>query len=282
LYKNGGEVKIAILGCGYVGKAVAQHLRSQSDYVITATTTRQERVPELEAIAQRVVVMKGDDVDAVTSVIQNQDAILLSVGASNGKQYEEVYLRTAKTLVAALKAAATVQQVIYTGSYAVYGDQKGEWVDEATPIAPANNNGEIMAETERVLLSASSPNLKVCVFRLGGIYGPGRELIKIFGRAAGTIRPGTGEDPSNWIHLDDIVGAVTFALENPLQGIYNLVHDVPLSVGELFDQLFERHNLPNVAWDASVPSGRPYNARVSNQKIKAAGYQFIHPEINDY
>jgi nucleoside-diphosphate-sugar epimerase len=275
-------MKIAIIGCGYVGKAVAQDLRIKSDCVITATTTTQERVPELETIAQRVVVIKGDDLDAVTSVIQNQDAVLLSVGASNGKQYEEVYLQTAKIVVAALKAAPTVRQLIYTGSYAVYGDQKGEWVDEDCAIAPANQNGEIMSETEQVLLSASSSNLKVCVFRLGGIYGPGRELIKIFGRAAGTTRPGTGEDPSNWVHLDDIVGAVTFALKHPLQGIYNLVQNVPLSVGELFDCLFERHNLAKVSWDASVPSGRPYNARVSNQKLQRAGYRFLHPEIREY
>jgi len=42
--------------------------------------------------------------------------------------------------------------------------------------------------------------MSVCILRLGGIYGPRRELVKIFGRVAGTIRPGNGEDATNWIH----------------------------------------------------------------------------------
>ena len=179
------------------------------------------------------------------------------------------------------KQTPTVKQVIYTGTYSVYGDRKGELVNEESAVAPANPNGEILAETERVLLAASSPNLKVSILRLGGIYGPGRELVKIFGGWAGTTRPGAGEDVTNWVHTDDIVGGLTFALENQLQGIYNLVGDVALSSGELLDRIFETHNLPKASWDGS-PSVRPYNARVSNQKIKAAGYQFIHPEIREF
>lgn len=275
-------MKVAIIGCGYVGKAELQHLRTKSDYVITATTTTLGRVAELETIAHRVEVVKGNDEAAIASVIQNQDAVLLCVGARGASVYEETYLGTAKTLVSSLKQAPTVQQVIYTGSYSVYGDKKGEWVDEDSPLTPTNQNNEILAETERVLMTAASPNLKVCIFRLGGIYGPGRELIKIFGRWSGMTRPGAGEDFSNWIHLDDIVGALTFAMENQLQGIYNLVGDVPLPSRELLERIFASHNLPNVAWDASVPSVRPYNARVSNQKIKDAGYRFIYPEIVEY
>jgi nucleoside-diphosphate-sugar epimerase len=83
------------------------------------------------------------------------------------------------------------------------------------------------------------------------------------------------------VHRDDVVGGLTFALENRLQGIYNLVGDVSLSSRELLDRIFETHNLPQVSWDES-PSVRPYNARVSNQKIKVAGYQFVHPEIREF
>jgi len=274
-------MKVAIVGCGYVGTATAQNLHGKSDYTITATTTTGERVAELEGVAQRVAVLKGNDKDAMTAVLQAQDAVLLCVGAANPYAYRESYLDTATTLVSVLKDIPTVKQVIYTGTYSVYGDRQGELVNEESAVAPANPNGEILAETERVLLAASSANLKVAILRLGGIYGPGRELVKIFGGWAGTTRPGTGEDATNWVHLDDIVGGLTFALENPLQGIYNLVSDVALSSGELLDRIFETNNLPKASWDGS-PSVRPYNAKVSNQKIKAAGYQFIHPEIREF
>ncbi len=275
-------MKVAIVGCGYVGTATAKHLRGKSDCTVTATTTTATRVVELEGVAQRVAVVKGNDKDAIASVLQEQDAVMLCVGAPNPHTYRESYLDTATTLVSVLQETPTVKQVIYTGSYSVYGDRQGEFVNEESPVKLANPNGEIMAETERVLLAASSPTLHVCILRLGGIYGPGRELVKIFRGWAGNTRPGGGEDVTNWVHLDDVVGGLTFALENRLQGIYNLVGDVSLSSRELLDRIFETHNLPKASWDKSVTSVRPYNARVSNQKIKAAGYQFIHPEIREY
>lgn len=272
-------MKIAIIGCGYVGKAIARYWQQELGFVVTTTTTTPDKVAALSAIAQRVEVVRGDDLKGIQSVVQEQDVVLLSVGAKSAEVYEETYLGTAQTLVAALKQAPSIRQLIYTGSYAVYGDRNGATVDESSPVAPANPNGEILAQTEQVLLSASSPELKVCIFRLGGIYGAGRELVKIWGRVAGTTRPGTGEDITNWIHLDDIVAAIEFARKNQLQGIYNLVDDAHLTSRELLDKVFTQHNLPPVVWDESQKSTRPYNARVSNQKIKDAGYQLIHPQI---
>ncbi len=105
--------------------------------------------------------------------MHNQDVVLLSVGAKGGEVYEETYLKTAQTLVSSLQQIQSVKQLIYTGSYAVYGDRNGVWVDEETPLAPANLNAQILRKTEDVLLSASSENLRVCIFRLGGILWPG-------------------------------------------------------------------------------------------------------------
>ncbi len=270
--------RVAIIGCGYVGRAVAKLWRQS--FHVTATTTSLPRLSELESVAQQAVILSGSDVTAMRSLLQDQTTVLLSVGApaSTPEAYEATYLQTAKTLIEVLKDSPAVHQVIYTGSYAVYGDQQGAWVDEASPIAPANRNGEILAEAEQILLSASS-GIKVCVFRLGGIYGPGRELVKIFRRAAGTTRPGTGNDAANWVHLDDIVGAIEFARQQQLNGIYNLVGTVPTTAREVLDLVCRQNDLPPVHWDASQASTRPYNARVSNQKLRVAGYQFLHPEI---
>jgi nucleoside-diphosphate-sugar epimerase len=273
-------MKVAIIGCGYVGKAIADYWRHELGFVVTATTTKPENVTTLEDYAQRVVVVKGHDPAGLQSALQDQEIVLLSVGAKNAEVYEETYLHTAQTLVSVLKQSPTVRQLIYTGSYAVYGDRDGAWVDESSAVAPANANGQILAQTEQVLLSAPNDNLKVCILRLGGIYGPGRELVKIFRRVAGTTRPGNGYDATNWVHLDDIVGAIELARSNRLQGIYNLVDDAHLTTRELLDRVCERHHLPQVIWDCSLKSVRPYNARVKNQKIKDAGYQFNHPQIS--
>ncbi|QLE43771.1 SDR family oxidoreductase [Nostoc sp. C052] len=272
-------MNVAIIGCGYVGYKVAQYWQQNMNFVVSVTTTSPERLPALKSVSQRVVVTCGNDIDSLKSVLHNQDVVLLSIGAKSGEVYEETYLQTAQALVSCLQQIKSVKQLIYTGSYAVYGDRNGVWVDEETPLAPANLNAQILRKTEEILLSASSEHLRVCIFRLGGIYGTGRELVKIFSRYSDTTRPGSGEDITNWIHLDDIVGAIEFARHRRLQGIYNLVDDAHLTSRDLLDSLFEKHNLPKVKWDTSVKSIRPYNAWVSNEKLKEAGYKLIHPQM---
>ncbi|OUL31871.1 NAD(P)-dependent oxidoreductase [Nostoc sp. RF31YmG] len=272
-------MNIAIIGCGYVGYAVAKYWQDKTNFTVTATTTSPTRVLALQAVAQNVIVTKGNDPDGLRSVLKNQDVVLLSVAAKGADFYEEAYLQTAKTLVSILPEIPSIKQLIYTGSYSVYGDQNGAFVDEETTVTPSSPNGKILQETEEVLLSASSNNLHVCILRLGGIYGTGRELIKIFGRLSGTTRPGNGDDITNWIHLDDIVGTIEFARQHNWQGIYNVVDDAHLISRELFDTVLAKHNLPQIIWDTSLQSNRPYNAWVSNQKIKNAGYQLIHPQM---
>lgn len=270
-------MNIAIIGCGYVGTAVAQQW-CESGHAIVATTTTRDRIPELDRFARRVAVLKGNDPDALAAVVENQDVIVLCVGAQNANLYRQTYLETAENLVTAIARSSTVKQLIYTSSYAVYGNKNGAWVDEQTPLAPANENGKILEKTEQVLLSANHDRLNVCILRLGGIYGPGRELVKIFSRFAGQTGPGRGDEFSNWIHLDDIVGALEFVRLNCCQGVYNLVNDTPLPLRELLDRLCEHHGLAKVIWDPSTAPVRPYNSRVSNQKLKAAGFQLIHPQ----
>ncbi|RQH25014.1 NAD(P)H-binding protein [Okeania hirsuta] len=135
-------MKIAIIGCGYVGTKTAK-LWSQNGHQVTVTTTTPERVSELKNITSQVVVMKGNDPEAMQDLLQNQEIVLLSVGFRShiGMEYKQTYLETAQTLVATLKKAPNIQQVIYTGSYSVYGDKNGEWVDENSPVTPASEDG---------------------------------------------------------------------------------------------------------------------------------------------
>jgi nucleoside-diphosphate-sugar epimerase len=267
-----------ILGCGYVGSEVARLWHNEGDRV-TVTTTTPEKVAQLSSIAHQVAIVEGNDLKAIAEVIKDREIVLLSVAAKRKDTYRQSYLETAKNLVTALQTNNSVKQIIYTGSYAVLGDRKGEWTDETIATNPVTENGQILVETEEILLAVSSPKLKVCILRLAGIYGQGRELIKIFRSWAGTTRPGAGDDYTNWIHLEDIVNAIEVARKNQLDGIYNLASDECLTTSEFFQRLFTTHNLPNVTWDTTQKSIRPYNTRLSNQKIKEAGMQFIYPQI---
>lgn len=272
-------MNVAIIGCGYVGYAVAKFWRQNPSFRVTVTTTSEHKVSTLQEVADAVEVTMGDDQVVLNRVLKNQDVVLLAVGAKSSSSYEKTYLETAKTVTSLIKYHPKIKQLIYTSSYAIYGDRNGVWVDEETPPAPPNLNSQILGKTEEILLAAATENLRVCILRLGGIYGPGRELIKIFSRTAGTTREGNGEEITNWVHLDDIVRVVEFARWQRLQGIYNLVDDSHFTSRELIDGVLKTHNLPNVIWDATNKSTRQYNTWVSNQKLKDAGYQFIHSHI---
>ena len=128
-------------------------------------------------------------------------------------------------------------------------------------------------------MQANKENQKVCILRLGGIYGPGRELIRMYGGLAGMILPGKGDCVINWIHRDDIVNAIEFARTKELEGIYNLVDDSQLTVREQLERVCYKYRLPPVYWDSSQPGRRGNSARISNQKLKAAGYQLVHTQL---
>nr|MDJ0677569.1 NAD-dependent epimerase/dehydratase family protein [Calothrix sp. MO_167.B42] len=189
--------KIAIVGCGYAGAAISRYWYQQKGHSVTSTTTRQERVTELKEIATQVAVMKGDNFQAVRSLLQNQDTVILSIAPISDRQvdaeiYRETYIPTANNLVAVLKETPSVKQLVYLSSCSVYGNKKGEWVDETSPVDTNGEYNQVLCEMEQLLLNSVSEEIKVSILRLGGIYGPKRELTKRFGRIAGKTIPGSG------------------------------------------------------------------------------------------
>ncbi|MGD1922380.1 MAG: NAD-dependent epimerase/dehydratase family protein [Pleurocapsa sp.] len=219
-------MRVAIIGCGYVGSAVAR-MWHQNGEEVTVTTTTSNKKDTLQKLSSEVLVLTGDDLWGLKNLVADKDVVLLSVGAKQRtpETYHQAYLETASNVVAAIRQTGNVKQLIYTSSYGILGSQKNTIVDETAIPNPRNEYGEILTKTEQVLLSVSESEFKTCILRLSGIYGDGRELIKIFRKVAGTTRPGKGEDYTNWIHLEDIVSAIDFAKQKQLDGIYNLASE---------------------------------------------------------
>jgi nucleoside-diphosphate-sugar epimerase len=274
----------AILGCGYVGSALANYWQEQGHFV-TGTTTSTERVASLSATVSEAVLIKGNDLDGLQSLLRGQDTLVVSVAPTgfqeaDGSTYEATYITTAKNLATALNQSPSVKQVIYLSSCSVYGDRQGEWVDETAQIDSLDYKSQVIHKAEKIILQAANERQKVCVLRLGGIYGPGRELVNMFGGLAGMTMPGKGDRFINWIHRDDIISAIEFARLNELDGIYNLVDDSQLTVKEQVKLVCNRYGLPTVNWDASKLSPPRKSLQVSNQKLKAAGYELIHSHLS--
>lgn len=274
---------IAILGCGYVGGTLAGYWQDRGHFVTGTTTSRSRRAALAETVSN-AIVMKGNDLSAVHSLLEGQDTLVVSVAPTGSQEaaastYETTYLETAKNLAIALSDAPNIKQVVYLSSCSVYGDRQGEWVDETADLDPLDRKSQVIYEAEQIVLGAANESQKVCVLRLGGIYGPGRELVNMFAGLAGMTMPGKGERFINWIHRDDIIGAIEFARSNELDGIYNLVDDSQLTVKEQVKLVCAAYGLPPVSWDASKFSPPRKSLQVNNQKLKAAGYDLMYPQI---
>lgn len=276
-------MQIAIVGAAYTGLAAARHFRRQG-HRVSVTTTRGERAAELGAVADRVIVTKGSDVARMAELVAGADAVVLTMagglGVKDGKPfmdpvaYRDSYVGTAQGLIGALASAPAVSQIVFCSSLNAYGDAHGvSPVDEATPPNAASPAAQVFVETEKLLATVATDRLRVCNFRTGTIYGPGREHRNELRHIAGKQIPFDGQSDAMLVHRDDVVRAISFAIERRLSGLYNLFNDIPDNKERFFARVAAREGLTPVTWLGVMkgPKG------VSNAKIKAAGFSFADP-----
>lgn len=276
-------MKIAIVGAAYTGMAAARHFSRRGD-VVSVTTTRADRVKELDPVASRVLVMKGSDADRMRDLIDGADAVILTMagglGIKDGKPYmdpvayRDSYVGTVEGLAAALPAAPGLRQVVFCSSLNAFGDAHGKTpVTEDTPPNAASPAAQVFIEAENRLAALATPTLHVCNFRTGTIYGPGREHRSELQHIAGRQIPFDGESDAMLIHRDDVVRAIAFAVDRHLSGLYNLFNDISDNKARFFARVAEREGLAPVTWLGVVKGPRG----VSNARIKAAGFSFADP-----
>jgi nucleoside-diphosphate-sugar epimerase len=120
--------------------------------------------------------------------------------------------------------SAAAAWVGYLSTTGVYGDHQGGWVDEATPVAPVGPRGRRRVLAEEGWLATGLP---VHLFRLAGIYGPGRGALESVraGRARRMVKPG---QYFSRIHVADVATVLETSIARPRPGaIYNLADDLP-------------------------------------------------------
>ncbi len=267
---------IAVIGCGYVGSAAAALWNKRGDHV-TATTRSPERLDDLSKVAHKSLMIRGNDVDEFAPLIAANEVILVTIGADSPEHYESAYLNTAKIFRHLALEMNTPRVLIYTSSTSVYGNHHGLWVDESSELKPANNAAKILVDAEKTYLSLDDLGWSVAALRLAEIYGPGRELSKRVKQLEGHVLPGSGEHFTNMIHQADCAAAIDYVLQHELEGIFNLSDDDHPSRREMYDLIAKKFELPPVKWDPALTGLHNGNKRVSNHKIKAAGFTLTHP-----
>lgn len=258
------------MGAGYVGEALLKYLQTQK-HKLVITTTRKERINALSCYGQVMLLPKEDQV--FKKLINSCDGMIILVAPKNLQSYDEVYLQTAKRVSLALQDRQSPFYLIYTSSTSVCEGKQDEWVTEDMELHPKSENAKILLEAEHCYLNC---NASVCILRLGGIYGPKRELLDRAKRFSGQKMSSSGEEPTNHIHLEDIVAAIEFCLDQSLTGIYHLVNDDHLSRRELYSYFCQLASIPCPIWSKDLLES---SYKICNQKIKSMGFTFKHPKI---
>ncbi len=260
--------RLFIFGLGYSGLEIAQLARAQG-WTVAGTCTGMEKAESLRAQGIETHLFDGSAPLAAASV-GGASHILCSIAPGT---VGDPALSLCEPL---LRQAHWLGYLSTTG---VYGDHGGGWVDEDTPPKPGQPRSIERLATERAWQAmARDAGVPLTIFRLPGIYGPGRSPIDQV--KAGTARridkPG---QVFSRIHVADIAGAALKAMTAPHRGdIYNVVDDLPVSTGEVVAfacELLGRPVPPSIPWDEIAPTMSPMarsfyaeSRRVRNERMK--------------
>jgi len=211
------------------------------------------------------------------------DGVVFAVSADGGGEaaYRSAYIDALDGLLRLLAdEGQRPRRILFTSSTSVYGQSRGEWVDEESPTHPTRYTGEVMLTAERLLASSGHP---ATVVRLGGIYGPGRNRL-IERVKSGAARLRRAPHYSNRIHRDDAAGLLAHLLgmASP-EPLYLGVDGEAPDEADVLCWLAERLGVPEPAPadEGDDASGRAGSKRCRNDRIRKAGYEFRYPSFRD-
>ncbi|GGC86121.1 SDR family oxidoreductase [Chelatococcus reniformis] len=218
--------QLFVFGLGYTAQAYAAHARASFDR-IAGTVRSAARAGHTGRPADDVHLFDGSDAATRFDPAIGRDlaaADLLLVSAPPDQAGDPVL----RFYADAISTAPRLKQIAYLSTVGVYGDHGGAWIDEDAALAPTSPRNARRVEVERQWLAlGAATGRSVQVFRLAGIYGPGRNaLVKLRdGRAQRLVKDG---QVFNRIHVRDIAAAITAAWDGEVaSAVWNVTDDEP-------------------------------------------------------
>ena len=272
---------LLILGAGFSGKAIGQTFKA-AGFSVSGTTRSAEKADDLRALGIAPILYDGGPVpEALAADMARATHVVQSIAP--GKDGDPLFRAGMPSL------SALMPKLVWAGylsTVGVYGDHKGGWVDEDTALNPVSARSIERVEAENHWLDFGRiSDLPVAVLRLAGIYGPGRNALRNMDE--GTARRLVKKDQVfNRIRVEDIGRSALFLAEKSLGGVWNITDNEP---GPPQDVVAEAARLmglpvpPDIPFEAAElsPMARSFygeNKRVSNARLRAAGFEFRFPD----
>jgi nucleoside-diphosphate-sugar epimerase len=276
-------MRLFCFGFGYAAEALARRLSARTT-ALAGTTTRLAESPA--PLGARLAAFQSDGTTGeVRSLLSGTTHLLVSIPPD---LEGDVVLRHFRDDLLALPE---LDWVGYLSTVGVYGDCQGRWVDETSPTRPTSERSLRRLQAEHAWRDfGRDSGRRVEVFRLAGIYGPGRSVIdSLRARTARRIvKPG---QVFNRIHVDDIALVLARAVDKPAgHAIYNVSDDEPAPPEDVVAYAAELLGLPVLPEVPFARAGLGDMAasfwaeckRVSNSRIKTAlGVALAYPTYRE-
>lgn len=266
-----------IIGLGFSGQAIA-HTTSMS----VLGLNRRGQGGDIATRALDLLAFNHDEqLLSLTDEIKSTTHLVMSIAPN---ETGDLLLSIGAAKISAL--LPHLKWIGYLSTVGVYGDNHGSWVDEMSPLAATSKRGvqRILAERQWQQY-AFIRKVPLAIFRLAGIYGPGRSTLEKLkqGKARVVEKPG---QVFNRIHVTDIANIVSQMADQNMSGIYNMCDDLPApphEVTEFAADLLGMQPPPRQLYSQAdmSPMARSFyddNKRISNLKVKQAlDYHFVYP-----
>lgn len=252
-------------GHGFSARALTPLLLEQ-DWRVIGTSRSEEKAVEIAGTGAEPRIWPGANMEPALNAATH---LLISAGPSELGDPVLNALRDDITRI-----APNLEWAGYLSTTGVYGDHGGEWVDENTPLTPATKRGQLRVKAEADWQAI--PKLPLHIFRLAGIYGPGRgPFAKV---RNGTARRIIKKDQVfSRIHVDDIAQVLQASIQTPNPGaVYNLCDNDPAPPQDVIGYAAELLGLPlppAIDFETAdmTPMARSFYAeskKVRNERIK--------------
>jgi nucleoside-diphosphate-sugar epimerase len=282
-------MRVVVVGCGYVGLALADQLAARG-HAVTGVRRSDRGLDAVAAVGPDVEDVRADATDPDSlSALPDADAVVFaaSSGGRGADAAQAVYVDGLANVVDEYGSRASPpDRLVYTSSTGVYGDHDGGWVDEETPVDPTTEKTRVLAEAERIAIERTADaGIDGTVVRFAGLYGPDRYRLERY--VEGPVTAGY----LNMVHRDDAAGSIRHLLEaeRARDRVVVVVDDEPVDKHAFADWLADACGVPRpeklskderiAAGDLSAAAERRIRTskRCSNALLRDLGYEFAHP-----
>ena len=231
--------QIGVIGCGWLGMPLAQHL-VQSGYKVKGTTTTESKLAKLEALGIKgyaITITEEGVHGPIEHFLEGLSTVFINIPPRLRKDPSGNYTKKISFLLDKI-TESNVSYVLFASSTAVYGNAEGT-VNEDSPVTPSTASGKQLVACEEML--SSNINFTSCIIRFAGLIGNDRHPITTLSKKGEVAN---GNHPINLIHLDDCISLVHYLISNQCSGIYNAVDDAHPSKKEYYTQMAISRQLP--------------------------------------